>query len=150
MRLFFSEIPFKATSTEARPGDPPFNRFFFSKDADTDGPGFEDCIAHHEAVVFAHPSGEVVYELFDERLPTDGKVLCDSTNAKPVGMHPATADRLNDVKNSFAVGKHVEHRRELPNVLRKSSVPYEMAGDPEEFAQHYANHLRAFGNLNTG
>src|SRR5690606_2186320 len=84
-----------------------------------------------------------------EVLPAIGQILGDTADAKPVWMHSASAYSLYDIKYLFPVGEHVEYRRELPDILSKGSVPYEVAGDAKQFAHHDPDVLRSFGHFNT-
>ena len=54
-------------------------------------------------------------------------------------MHPEAANRFDDLEHALAICEHVEHGRELPNVLRHGAEEYEMAGDPKEFRQQLGN-----------
>ena len=44
----------------------------------------------------------------------------------------------------------IEHRRHLPQVLRKSAIPDQVADDAKQLRQHHANHLGPGRDLDTG
>src|SRR5207244_12053720 len=67
----------------------------------------------------------------------------------PARMHSPAANRFDDFKNPFAVGEHIEDRRQLSHVLRKGAVPDKMTGDAEQLRHHDANHFYAVRNFDS-
>ena len=72
-----------------------------------------------------------------------GEVGRHAPDPKPSRMHAEAADRLDDMENPFSIGEHVEHRRELADILRHGSVENQVTCHPEQLGEHDPNHLRA-------
>src|SRR5688572_21547542 len=81
-------------------------------------------------------------------VPSVRKILCNTTNPEPVGMHSSATNCFDDVEYFFTVGEHVEYWRKLAKVLRKCSEPNEVAVDAEQLAQHYTNNFCAIREFN--
>ena len=88
--------------------------------------------------------------MFYQRFPSIREVLRNAANAEPVGMHSSAADGFNDIEYFFPVGKHVKYRRQLTQVLGKSSEPNKMTGNAEKFAQHNADHFCTIRHYDSG
>src|SRR5690606_39935345 len=115
-----------------------------------DGTCFKQAVAHDHVVIFFQALREIVDESPDQRLPACRQVLGDAADTEPVWMHTTSAYALDDIKYPFPVGKHIEHRRKLSEVLREGAVPHQVAGDAEQLAHHDTDVLRTFGHFNAG
>src|SRR5262249_60947529 len=101
------------------------------------------CALRHEREMV---SGEV----FTPFLPPSSQIALHTADSKPFRMHATNADGFDDRKGSFAVIERIEHGGHLPQVLRQSAVPDQMAVDAKQFRQHHANDLCSGWNLYTG
>src|SRR5262245_6386227 len=145
-----TEVPLESAGAQARAGHAPLDGLVQRVSAAADGARFEDAILHDHLVVLAQPPPHIRDEIADQLVPTPGQVLRDAADAEPARVHAPAADGLDYVEDALAVGEHVEHGRESPDVLRERAVPDQMAGDAEQLRHHDSDHLHAVGDLDPG
>jgi len=63
-------------------------------------------------------------------------------------MHAAATNGFYDIEDLLAITEHIKDGRELPEILRKGSIPHQVTGDAEELAHHDADHLGTFRHFN--
>src|SRR5262245_32305055 len=145
-----SEVPLESACAQARAGHAPLDGLVQRVGADADCARLEDAVLHDHLVVLVQPAPHVRDEIADQPVPTPGQVLGDAADPGPARVHASATDGLDDIEDALAVGEHVEHGRERPEVLRECAVPDQVAGQSKELSHHDADHLHAVGDFDPG
>src|SRR3981081_4615678 len=83
--LFLAKIPIETARTQVWTCHSPFNCFLYGAASNTHRAGFEQTVAHDNALVLVDPGRQVVQEVSEQAVPSAWQVLGHTANAEPVG-----------------------------------------------------------------
>src|SRR5262249_2523290 len=143
VRLLLAEIPLQTARSQVRPCYAPLHRILHGQCPDAFGTLLKNAIAQDFAVILHQSLRKVRDEVAKHLLPASRKILRHTAQAKPIGMHACATYRFDDAERAFAIIKGVEDWGKLPQILCEGPIPDEVADNPEQFAKHYTDRLRA-------
>src|SRR5690606_16324871 len=143
-------VPLHAGGAQAGTCDAPVERLAGGVDTYSLGAALDDVVVQHHAIVVLQARRHEVEQFANRLVPPSGKILGHPSNPEPARMHAGSADRFDDIEHTLPLNEHVEHWRQLSDILGVGAIEQKMAGYPEQFAEHHSNDLHPHSKHDTG